>query len=333
MIDKRRRMLYPSIRLKGYMPVLDRLPGLADPIRARILALLDRHELSVGELCQALRLPQSTVSRHLKVLGDDGWLRARAEGTSRLYRMVDQLDAPSRTLWQLVREETGATSAARADAARADRIIKARREKSREFFNADADKWDALRAQLFGANAGISALPALFDSSWVVADLGAGTGALTSAIAPFVSKVIAVDESRAMLDAARERLKGATNVELREGELEELPLRDAEADVALLLLVLHHAVDPATVLAEAARVLKPGGRLLVVDMVPHEQADLRERLGHVWQGFSEEQLEAWMSRAGLEDLRVRELAADAEASGPALFAATARRVDHNLKES
>ena len=176
-------------------------------------------------------------------------------------------------------------------------------------------------------------MPALFDSSWVVADLGAGTGALTSAVAPFVSKVIAVDESRAMLDAARERLKGATNVELREGELEELPLRDAEADVALLLLVLHHAVDPATVLAEAARVLKPGGRLLVVDMVPHEQADLRERLGHVWQGFSEEQLEAWMSRAGLEDLRVRELAADAEASGPALFAATARRVDHNLKES
>ena len=315
------------------MPVLDRLPGLADPIRARILALLDRHELSVGELCQALRLPQSTVSRHLKVLGDDGWLRARAEGTSRLYRMVDQLDAPSRTLWQLVREETGATSAARADTARADRILGARRERSREFFDSEAGKWDALRTELFGANAGLSALPALFDSDWVVADLGAGTGALSGAIAPFVAKVIAVDESRAMLDAARQRLDGTRNVELRAGALEALPLDDAEADVALLLLVLHHAVDPAAVLAEAARVLKPGGRLLVVDMVPHEQADFRERMGHVWQGFSEDQLEAWMSRVGLDDLRVRELSADAEAIGPALFAATARRVDHNLKES
>src|SRR5690606_25383446 len=140
-------------------------------------------------------------------------------------------------------------SAARSGTARAERSLRARRDRSRERFEAEAGEREAHRAAPVGADAGLSAHRARLDPLRVAADLGAGTGALTGTIAPFVRKVIAVDESAAMLAAARRRLEGAANVELRAGALEALPLENAEADVALLLLVLHHAVDPAAVLA------------------------------------------------------------------------------------
>jgi ArsR family transcriptional regulator len=128
-----------------------------------------------------------------------------------------------------------------------------------------------------------------------------------------------------MLDAARRRLAGVANVDLRAGPLEALPLDDGSLDAAVMMLVLHHVPDPSRALCEAARVLKPGGRLLVVDMAAHGREEYRERMGHVWLGFSGEQLETWFAEAGLEKTRVRRLPSSPEARGPLLLAASAKR--------
>jgi ArsR family transcriptional regulator len=157
----------------------------------------------------------------------------------------------------------------------------------------------------------------------VVGDLGCGTGQTAAAMAPYVARIIAIDESAAMLSAARKRLDAHGNVELRSGRLEDLPLDDGALDVAVLSLVLHFVVDPAAVLAEAARALKPSGRLLVVDMLPHEREDYRTTMGHLWLGFDQGPLTAWLRNAGFVDVRIVPLPPDAHAKGPSLFTARA----------
>ena len=306
--------------------VFEQLTALADPTRGRLLLALEPRELTVTELAAALQLPQSTVSRHLKVLGDGGWVAARAEGTSRLYRMESAaLDPGARKLWDAVRESIGEQSIARHDAARLRAVLARRRTASEAFFTSAAGRWDALRAELFGARTELIALPGLIDDTITVGDLGCGTGAVTEALAPFVERVIGVDGSRAMLAAARRRLGDRTNVELRAGELEELPITDGELGAALLVLTLHHVPEPAAVLAEAARAIVPGGRIVVVDMLPHDREAYRREMGHVWLGFSEKQIGDWLAGAGFDHARFITLPADPEAKGPALFATTARR--------
>lgn len=305
-------------------PIFDRLSALADPTRGRLLLLLDRHELTVGELCSALQLPQSTVSRHLKTLADEGWVTARADGASRRYAMPGSaLDGNSRKLWHLVREQVGSTPSARQDLTRAERVVQERRSTSQAFFSSRAGQWDRVRTELYGAGADVTPLVALLDPSWVVADLGCGTGQASAALSPYVARIIAVDESGAMLSAARKRLGDLDNVELRAGRLEDLPIDDASVDVAVLSLVLHFVVDPAAVIAESARILRPGGRLLVVDMLPHEREEYRTTMGHLWLGFSDAQLDAWFTDAGLRDMRIVPLAPDPHAKGPNLFTARA----------
>ena len=304
--------------------IFDQLSSLADPTRGRLLLLLDRNELTVGELCAVLQLPQSTVSRHLKTLGDEGWVTSRAEGTSRQYRMSSPLDAPAKRLWQLVRDQTAESTLAHSDANRLRATLAERKLKSQEFFSGAASQWDALRAELFGRRADVGTLLGLLDDDWTVGDLGCGTGQLSEALATFVRRVVAVDSSRAMLAAARKRLDGLPNVELRQGELEALPIRAHELDAALLFLVLHYTVDPSRVLAEARRALKPGGRLLVVDMMPHDRDEYRQQMGHLWQGFDGSQMKDWLAAAGFEGARYTPLSPDPAAKGPSLFAASAR---------
>lgn len=304
-----------------------RLGALADATRTRLLLLLSRHELSVGELCAAVQLPQSTVSRHLKILSDDGWLTTRAEGPSRYYRVTARLDATARRLWQVVREGLGADAESAQDEARAQEVLKQRRTRSQEFFSTAAGQWDIMRAELFGTQAGVPGLLALLDDGWKVGDLGCGTGLLSATLAPHVARVIAVDESKAMLSAARRRVAELENVELRAGELEALPLDDGELDAAVMSLVLHYVPEPALALAEAARVLGAGGRLLIVDMVAHGRAEYREQMGHVWQGFTEDQVRGWLEDAGFARVRWTPLPPDAHAKGPLLFAASGRKQD------
>lgn len=307
------------------MAIFSHLSAIADPTRSRLLLLLDRHELTVGELCAATRLPQSTVSRHLKVLSDEGWLAVRAEGASRYYRLLPGLNEAARLLWRAVRDEVASEVESAEDEARAQEALTARRTRSQAFFASAAGQWDTVRGDLFGERAELPALLDLLPDDLVVGDLGCGTGQITATLAPVVARVIAVDDSREMLEAARHRLAGIGNVEVRAGPLEALPLDDATLDAAVMMLVLHHLPDPLHALQEAARVLKPGGRLLVVDMAAHGREEYRERMGHVWLGFSGEQLEAWLAEAGFENVRIRRLPSHPEAKGPLLQAASAKR--------
>ncbi|HET8655996.1 MAG TPA: metalloregulator ArsR/SmtB family transcription factor [Longimicrobiaceae bacterium] len=306
--------------------LFERMAALADPVRSRVLLVLEGHELTVSELCAVFQLPQSTMSRQLKVLSDEGWLVSRAEGTSRRYRMrAERQGAAGARLWQLVREQVAALPAADQDAQRVRSVLAERRSKSQEFFSTVAGEWDRLRGELFGGRAELRALLGLLDPTWVVGDLGSGTGQVAESLAPFVGRVVAVDESPEMLAAARRRLGGAGNVEIRRGELEALPIADEELDAAVLFLVLPYLPEPSAALAEVARVLRPGGTLLVADMTPHDREEYRQQMGHVWQGFSAEQLEGWTAAAGLGEFRYVPLPADPEAKGPALFAASAKR--------
>jgi ArsR family transcriptional regulator len=306
------------------LPIVDRLSALADATRGRLLFVLERHDLTVGELCTVLQLPQSTVSRHLKVLADDGWVTSRAEGTSRRYRQA-QPDESGRRLWHVVRDSLAAAPGAAHDLQRLERVLAERRTRSRDYFRGVAGEWDRVRVELFGARADLLGLLALLDDRMVVGDLGCGTGALAEALAPAVARVVAVDESEAMLGAARARLDGVDNVELRAGALEALPVDDGALDAAVLSLVLHYVAEPAVALAEAARALRPGGRLLVVDMLPHDREDMRLEMGHVWAGFDESVLGAWLATSGFTRVRYRALAPDAQAKGPGLFVCTATR--------
>ncbi|MEP6573809.1 MAG: metalloregulator ArsR/SmtB family transcription factor [Gemmatimonadota bacterium] len=304
--------------------ILQRLTALADTTRTRLLLVLERHELSVSELCAVVQLPQSTVSRHLKVLLDEGWIDSWADGTSRRYSMAGSaLEPAAKKLWSLVREQVSEAAASSRDAERVRSVLALRHTKSQEFFSTSAGQWDRLRAELFGQRTEALALFGLLDERWTVGDLGCGTGHLSAAMAPFVQRIIAVDESSAMLKAARTRLAGLDNVQLRSGALESLPIADAELDLAAFVLVLHHLAEPEAALREASRALREGGRLLIVDMMPHEHADYRQQMGHVWQGFQETQLQGWLAAAGLGNPRYRALPADATTKGPTLFVATA----------
>ena len=313
--------------MNGRAPaILDHLTALSDGTRSRILLLLDRHELTVSELCTIMQLPQSTVSRHLKALVDSEWIAARAEGTSDLYTMTrDELDPAARRLWLLVREQVGATPAAAQDHRRMQTALSERRTKSQEFFSSSAGQWDRLRDELFGDRVHLEALGALAGEDWVAGDLGCGTGQVSAALAPFVARVIGVDASAAMLQAAKRRLAALNNIDLRRGELEALPIDDGRLDLASLMLVLHHVPEPVKALAEAGRVLKPGGRVVVGDMLPHDRESYRQQMGHVWLGFSEESVGRLLADAGFDRVRIVALTPDSRVKGPGLFVATGQK--------
>jgi len=290
------------------------------------LLLLERQELTVTELCAALQLPQSTASRHLKVLADDGWVSSRADGASRRYRMaVPDLDPAMKRLWQVVRDQVADTAAAGLDAERLRGVLVARRAESEAFFESAAGQWDRLRSELFGARSELLPLVGLLDASWIVADLGCGTGHFTQLVAPFVKQVIAVDASAAMLRSAKARIGAVANVEIRRGDLEALPIDDCAVDLACLMLVLPYVAEPAAVIAEAARALKPGGRLLVCDLMPHERDEYRHTMGHLRLGVSDRELQGWMTDAGLSQVRCVPLPIATEAKGPRLFSAAATK--------
>lgn len=307
------------------LPVLNHLGTLSDATRCRLLAVLERREFSVSELCQVLQLPQPTVSRHLRVLSEDGWVVARSEGTRRPYRPSDTRSPEQEGLWGVVREQVLSDDRVAADFERAEAVLAQRQDRSRDFFSASAERWDEIRAELYGIRADLLPLFGLLDPEWRVADLGAGTGIFSSAVAPFVRNVVLVDRSPEMLTAARRRLAGADNVEFREGHLERLPLDDEVVDLAVVSLVLHHVPQPSIVFGEVARILRPGGRVIVVDMREHDRDDLSDEMGHVWPGFDRSMTDLWLTEAGLAPGPWVPLRPDPAGRGPLLFLQSAVR--------
>jgi ubiquinone/menaquinone biosynthesis C-methylase UbiE/DNA-binding transcriptional ArsR family regulator len=294
------------------------MANLNEPVRARLLVLVESHELNVGEISSVLQLPQSTTSRHLKSLSDDEWLASRREGTSRLYRLASEHFCTKRKeLWRLVKGSV-AEQAAR-DEVRLRSVLLERQDQNQAFFAGAASHWDRLRAELFGADLERRFLGALLPRDTTVLDLGCGTGRLAQAISPFVERVVAIDSSLEMVQAAEARLALLPNVQVQRAQMHELPLADRSVDLVLLVLVLHYVSSPAVALQEAARVLRPGGKLLLVDMQPHSNDEYRTSMGQLWLGFAPAQLTTWLLEAGLVDVRVQDLATESNVKGPGLF--------------
>ena len=306
--------------------LLARLDALGDPARLRLLALLDGHELGVGELTEIVQLPQSTVSRHLKLLAEQGWVVSRAERTANLYSLANgELPPAAHALWQLARTEIAAWPALAHDRLRLERRLAERRTSARDFYAGVAQRWEELRGELYGRRFTEAAIAALVPRHWVIADLACGAGDVAVRMAPRAARVIGIDASPEMLAAARRRAEGLANVELHEADLAALPIDDATCDAALLVLALTHVEAPAAALAEMARILKPGGRAVVVDLLRHDRDEFRREMGQLRNGFDSDELAALLGDAGLAEVDCSPLAPEPEATGPALLLASASK--------
>lgn len=280
--------------------ILKVFKALGDEARLRILRAVEIAELSVAEIVQALKMPQSSVSRHLKPLRDSGLLETRRDGTSVFYRRGPVFSDPA--FAQMMSEQLAEISGASRDRAAVDQVLEQRRKKSTKFFDEIAGRYGSLTQPGGGWQALAAALAAGF-SGQTVADIGCGEGDLTLMLARFAKRVTAVDLSAQMLRVVQERSKEvglSRRVTVERGDLEKLPLKARSMDAVFISQVLHHAARPAAALKEAARILKPGGRLVLLDLARHDQEWTRAEWADQWLGFDERELRDWLDAAGLK---------------------------------
>jgi ArsR family transcriptional regulator len=285
------------------LPLADRFQALADPTRLRIVALLRRMELSVGELAQVLGQSQPRVSRHLKILADAGVLGRRKEGSWVFLTLADaERVEPMFALidgWGDVQTQALFAS----DAARTDTVRAERAEAANRYFAGHAEVWDQIRSLHVAESEVERAIDRALGRRPLgrLVDVGTGTGRMIELFGPRASEAIGIDRSSEMLRLARVKLESAgISSSLRQGDMYALPLGDGSADSIIIHQVLHYAHSPAAAVAEAARVLAPGGTLLVVDFAAHEREDLRDTDAHVRLGFEDEVMAGWFSSAGLQ---------------------------------
>ncbi len=290
------------------VPALDILRAASDATRLRVLALLRTMELSVGELAQVLGQSQPRVSRHVKILCDAGLAIRRKEGSwvfvalgspAIVTPLIEAIDAwlPEGDHWRLA--DTARLAAVRADRAAA----------AAQWFEAHADEWDAIRSLHVAEEAVEAAMVRALGRGAIdlLVDIGTGTGRMIELFGPQARQAIGIDRSSEMLRLARAKLSTLDQVELRQADLYALPLAAGVADAAVLHHVLHFAQHPGAAIAEAARVLGPGGRLLICDFAPHEREELRLRDAHARLGFSDEQMLGWFGDAGLSPVSIETL--------------------------
>jgi ArsR family transcriptional regulator len=280
------------------------LNALADPTRLRIVALLHSMELSVGELAHILGQTQPGISRHVKLLVEAGICQRRKEGSWTFLRLdtsppirgllaaLDRIADPTADRWQ------------HADIMRLDAIRADRSDAAQAFFDANAERWDGIRA-LHVAEADVAkAMERALDSRPLgrLVDIGTGAGHALMLLAGRADRAIGIDRSPEMLRFARSRIAeaGLSHTELRQGDMYALPLEAGSADTIVLHQVLHYAQSPGAAIAEAARLLDHGGRMLIVDVAPHQHDELRSVYGHARLGFDDEQIAGWYTAAGLE---------------------------------
>lgn len=280
--------------------------ALSDETRLRLVNLLVHHELNVGELVEILAMAQPRVSRHLKILVDAGLAVARRDGSWIYYTGVSE--GLAREFLGAVEPILATSGALEADNVAAEEAIQRRTRDARAFFDAAASVDEGVHDELLGTfdlpgelTARALRLPTPAGATpRILADLGCGPGELIVHLAPRVGHVIGVDQSANMLEAARARAGEHTNVSLRIGQLEHLPMRDREADVAVISMALHHLAKPREGILEAGRILAPGGSLLLAELKKHPREDLRDSHGDQWLGFTRPQVEIWLYEAGLE---------------------------------
>ena len=288
------------------------LGALADPTRLRILAALRENELSVAELQEVLGVGQSRISNHLSLLKSVGLLRDRREGQRAYYRRAEM----GREIWSLAEGAAGELGTEARDGEALRRVLGQRQEKSKRYFDAVAGRlgkkycpgrsWEAVGRLL------LTLAP-----RQVYADLGAGEGLISQLLAARAKKVIAVDHSPRMVEVGRDLAKrsGLKNLEYRLGDMDHPPIRPGSVDVAILSQALHHAVHPPRALEAAWKILRPGGTLLVLDLVEHSFEAAREMYADVWLGFSPAELARLLREAKFEGVLVEVVAKEKEGPG------------------
>lgn len=285
------------------LPLAEMFQAVSDPTRLRILALLARMELSVGELAQLLEQSQPRVSRHVRILADAGVVDRRKEGSWVFLAIAD----PTRTdpLLRLVEAWTDEQSRCvlEADSARLEAVRADRAEAASRYFEAQAEVWDSIRSLHVAETEVERAIERALGARGfgTLVDIGTGTGRMIELFGKRAEQAIGIDRSSEMLRLARVKLESAgVRSSLRQGDMYALPLADGSADCAIIHQVLHYAHAPADAIAEAARVLAPGGTLLVVDFAAHDREELRARDAHMRLGFADEVMAGWFASAGLE---------------------------------
>jgi len=294
--------------------VLTALRAAGEPTRLRLLVLCAQTELTVSELTQILGQSQPRVSRHLKMLCDAGLLTRSREGTWAYFRLARSGFAGQLNHLILSMEDPGDTPELALDLERLEAIKEARTEAAARYFRENAARWDEMRSlhvpEQEVEQALLDALPA--EGIGDLLDVGTGTGRMLELFAARVRRAVGLDSSREMLGIARTKLTqaGLHNCEIRHGDMYQMPLPSASFDAAIIHQVLHYAEDPEGVLAETARILRPGGRLVVVDFAPHDLESLRVEHKHRRLGFSDAEIVGWCRLASLACTPHRRLPGD-----------------------
>ena len=287
------------------------LRALSDPTRLRIVALLEKDELSVNELQEITRLGQSRISTHLGLLADCALVKSRREGKRTFYKLNPQADSVANEFIQLAIRGAKELAEHAGDQINLKRVLARRKEQAQIFFNQVAGRFDRVYGpgrswQAFG-HLLLRILPPL-----VVADLGAGEGLLSELLARRCKKVIAVDNSEKIVafGAAKAKKNGLKNLEFRQGDLQNPPIEAGSVDLVVLSQALHHAENPAAALASTAKLLKPHGQILILDLLKHNFEDARKLYGDRWLGFAESDLHHWLEAAGFKKIEISIVAAE-----------------------
>ena len=285
------------------MEMIRQFKALSDPTRLRLLNILNETELNVNEIVSIVDMIQSGVSRHLKILLESGLLSSRKQG-SFIYYSANHTNE-NRTLIEYVCSRAGNEEVCILDLERARQSILIRKNRSRRFFSTVAPQWDRLKKEVLGSLDLNRLLKDNIRGAAVVADLGCGTGEMLALLNRSKAegregKLIGVDSSPEMLEQAKIRLPSARSIDLRLGELENLPMRDREVDGVILSMVLFHLFEPRKAIAEVFRVLKPGGLFLLADFERHDHEEIRKIIGGAWLGFPRDQVESWLGESGFD---------------------------------
>ncbi|WDP88756.1 MAG: metalloregulator ArsR/SmtB family transcription factor [Desulfobacter sp.] len=296
------------------MEIIKQFKALSDPTRLRLVNILDRYELNVNEIVSVVEMIQSGVSRHLRILLEAGLLASRKDGSYIYYSAAHPPEA--RAIIELACARVADDPLFSGDLARADQCLALRKNRAKRFFKTVAPQWDRLKKEVLGEfdlnglfedhileqgpggppRPGAGQAP---EPAWVVADLGCGTGEMLSRLLDRgPGTFIGVDASPEMLEQARIRLPERPDLELRLGELENLPMREREVDTAVMSMVLYHIYEPAKSIQEVYRVLRPGGAFLLADFLRHTHEEIKEIIGGSWLGFTRKQIKDWLCDAG-----------------------------------
>ena len=274
------------------MQILRYIKALADPTRLRLFNILSHHEFHVNEMVRLLQMGQSRISRHLKILTDNGLLVSRRDGLLVYYTAAEAEETEQ--LASVIRASLRAEAQTKEDLRRSADIVHERSRTTRQFFNTIAENWDSLKKDILGGFHLYEMIAEHIQPCGTAVDVGCGTGDLLSLLVDKTHQVIGIDSSPGMLDQARRRFTRIQKIDLRLGEVEHLPIRDQTVDAAVMNMVLHHLSQPEQGIREIYRILKPRSLFVITEFAKHDRESVRVQYGDRWLGFTEDTVHQWL---------------------------------------